>query len=130
MGLKLKPRKCQSLSVKAGKSVDLVFSLGEAQISSILHDKYHKFLGGFYTFDFTTAYVAGVIRDKISDQMKSIDSLLVWSEYKVRMYAQYLLNSYRFMFLIHDLTRSQLGDLESLTHSYLKRWLGLPRGAS
>ena len=108
MGLKLKPRKCQSLSVKAGKSVDLVFSLGEAQISSILHDKYHKFLGGFYTFDFTTASVAGVTRDKICDQLKRIDSLLVRSEYKVRMYADYLLNSYRFMFSVHDLTRSQV----------------------
>ena len=71
-----------------------------------------------------------MIRDKISDQLKNIDLLLVRSEYKVRIYAEYLLGACRFMFSIHDLTRSQLNDLECLTHSYLKRWLGLPRGAS
>ena len=41
MGLKLKPRKCRSLSVKSGKSEEIVFSLGDDAISSILHDKYH-----------------------------------------------------------------------------------------
>ena len=65
-------------------SKQCVFSLGEARISSILHDKYHKFLGFFYTFDFLTASVA-----------------------------------YQFMFAIHDLNRSQLNELESLTHSFL-----------
>ena len=54
MGLKLKPRKCRSLSIRAGKSEEIVFSFGNAEISSILHDKYHKFLGGFYTFDFSS----------------------------------------------------------------------------
>ena len=34
------------------------------------------------------------------------------------------------MFSVHDMSRSQLNALEALTHSYLKRWLGLPRGAS
>ena len=38
MGLKLKPRKCRSLSVKAGRSHEIEFSLGDATISSILHD--------------------------------------------------------------------------------------------
>ena len=110
--------------------LSIYLSFGDAEISSILHDKYHKFLGGFYTFEFTTASVADVIGDKISDQLRNIDSLLVRSEYKVRIYAEYLLGACRFMFAIHDLNRSQLHVLESLTHSYLKRWLGLPRGAS
>lgn len=34
------------------------------------------------------------------------------------------------MLSIHDLSKCQLSDLESLTHSYMKRWLGLPQGAS
>ena len=130
MGLKLKPGKCRSLSVKAGKSVELVFSIGEAQIASILHDRCHKFLGGIYTFDFASTSIVAVIRDKLSGQLKNIDNLLVRSEYKARIYADYLLGSLRFILSVHDLNRSQLNDLESLTHSYLKRWLGLPRGAS
>ncbi len=47
MGLKLKPRKCRSLSIRAGKSEEIAFVLGESEIASILHDKYYKFLGGF-----------------------------------------------------------------------------------
>ena len=48
----------------------------------------------------------------------------------VRIYSEYLLGACRFVLSIHDLNGSQLADLESLTHSYLKRWLGLPRCAS
>ena len=50
MGLKLKPRKCRSLTIRAGKSEEVVFSLGEDEILSILRDKYHKFLGGIFNF--------------------------------------------------------------------------------
>ena len=122
MGLKLKPRKCRSLSIKAGKSVDLVFTLGESEISSILHDAYHKFLGGFYTFDFTASSVADVIKKRVSDQLKNIDSLLVRDEYKVRIYSEYFLGANRFVFSIHDLCLTQLNDLNALTHRFLKKW--------
>ena len=68
MGLKLKPRKCRSLSVRAGKSEAIPCSFGEAEIASILNDKYHKFLGGFYTFEFSTASVADIIKERMGDQ--------------------------------------------------------------
>ena len=130
MGLKLKPRKCRSLSVRAGRSEEVAFSLGEAEIASILHDKYHKFLGGFYTYDFSTASVAGIIKERMGDQLENIDSLLIRNEYKVRIYSEYFLSSYRFIFSVHDLNKTQIKALGSLTHSYLKEWLGLPKGAS
>ena len=65
MGLKLKPRKCKSLSIKAGKSVDIGFLLGDSLIGSILNDAYHKFLGGIFTFACTPSSVASVVEDKI-----------------------------------------------------------------
>ena len=34
------------------------------------------------------------------------------------------------MFFIHHLGKSQISGIEDLTHSFLKRWLGLPRCAS
>ena len=130
MGLKLKPRKCRSLSVKAGKSVEIDFTLGESTIASILNDKCHKFLGGMYTFDNSTASVANVIQEKVDDQLKFIDGLLVRNEYKFRIYADYFLGSLRFLFSVHDLNKTQLKSLDALSHRYLKNWLGLPRGAS
>ena len=128
MGLRLKPRKCRSLSIRAGKSEEIAFCLGDVEIASILHDKFHKFLGGFYTFDFSTASVAGIIKERMGDQLKNIDSLLVRNEYKVRIYSEYLLGSYRFLFSVHDLSKTQIKALDDLSHGYLKDWLGLPLG--
>ena len=129
MGLKLKPRKCRSLTVRAGKSEEVVFSLGESEIASILHDKYHKFLGGFYVFDFSATSVAAVIKERVGDQLKNIDDLLVRNEYKVRIYSDYFLGSCCFIFSEHDLNKSHI-KAPDLTHKYLKKWLGLPRCAS
>ena len=130
MGLKLKPRKCKSLSIKAGKSVEIGFVLGDSPIGSILHDAYHKFLGGIYTFSCSSSVSASVVKAKIHSQLENIDKLLVRNEYKVRIYADYYLSSLRFLFSIHDLHKRQINDLENLTHSFLKKWMGLPRGAS
>jgi len=90
MGLKLKPRKCRSLSIKAGKSEEVAFSLGEDEIRSILHDKYHKFLGGLYTFNYTASSIATVIIERVSDQLKNLDSALIRNEYKVCIYTIYI----------------------------------------
>ena len=130
MGLKLKPRKCKSLSIKAGKSVDIGFFLGDSLIGSILNDAYHKFLGGIFTFACTPSSVASVVEDKIRKHLINIDELMVRKEYKARIYSDYLLGSLRFLFSIHDLHKRQIETLEALTHRYLKKWLGLPRGAS
>ena len=130
MGLKLKPRKCKSLSIKAGKSVEIGFFLGDAAIGSILHDSYHKFLGGIYTFACSPSAVASVVKRKIQSQLENIDKLLVRNEYKVRIYSEYFLGSLRFLFSVHDLHKRQINELEALSYSYLKKWLGLPRGAS
>ena len=40
------------------------------------------------------------------------------------------MGSNRFLFSIHDLCSSQIDSLESLTHSFLKKWLGIPQGGT
>ena len=124
MGLKLKPHKCRSLTGLE----EVVFPLGESEIASILHDKYHKFLGGSYVFDFSTTSVAAVIKERVGDQL-NIDDLLVRNEYKVRIYSDYFLGSCCFIFSVHDLNKSHI-KAPDLTHKYLKKWLGLPWCAS
>ena len=83
-------------------------------------------MGGMYTFDNSTASVANVIQEKVNDQLKFIDGLLVRNEYKFRIYADYFLGSLRFLFSVHDLNKTQLKSLDALSHRYLKNWLGLP----
>ena len=84
-------------------------SLGESQIASILHDSYHKFLGGFYTFTCSTASVACVIKERIGGQLENINNLLVRDAFKVRIYSEYFLGSLRFLFSVHDMSKTQIG---------------------
>ena len=93
-------------------------------IASILHDKCHKFLGGIYTFDCSVTSVAAVIKERMSDQLKNVDDLLIRNEYKVRIYKDYFLGSIRFLFSVHDLHKTQIDELEKLSHSYLKKMAG------
>jgi hypothetical protein len=62
--------------------------------------------------------------------LKNIDGCLVRDECKVRIYKEYFLPANRFILSIHDLTKTDLGDLDALTNSYLKSWLGMPQGGS
>ena len=130
MGLKLKPRKCKSLSICAGKSTEIQFQLNNNALKSILDDKYHKFLGGLYTFDNTSKSKAGIIYDVFYNGLENIDALLIRNELKVRIYSEYFLGSKRFLFSIHDLHSSQISEIENLTHRYIKKWLGIPRSGS
>jgi hypothetical protein len=40
------------------------------------------------------------------------------------------LRANRYIFLIHDLTKTDLKKLDDLTHKYLKSWLGMPQSGS
>ena len=74
--------------------------------------------------------MADIFKERMGAQLKNIDALLVRNQYKVRIYSEYFLGSYRFLFSIHDLCATHIKALDDLTHKYLKGWLGLPRGAS
>ena len=130
MGLKLKPSKCKSLSIRSGRSENIEFVLGDDAIKSIIHETSHTFLGAHYTFASSGCAVADIVYDKLKTGVENIDSLLIRNEYKVRVYSEYFLGANRFIFSIHDLNLSQLRRMEELTHRYLKRWLGMPQSGS
>jgi hypothetical protein len=44
--------------------------------------------------------------------------------------ASYISGVNRFILLIHDLTKTDLEDLDALANGYLKSWLGMPRSGS
>ena len=121
MGLKLTPRKCKSLSICSGKSSNIAFNLGTNTLNSIIHERCDKFLGGLYTFENTPKSKANIIYDVFNDGLMNIDDLLIRNELKVKIYSEYFLGSKRFLFSIHDLTTSQIDQIESLTHSYIKK---------
>jgi hypothetical protein len=128
MGLVLKPRKCKSLSIKAGCSAVVKFSLGDYAMVSIKQDPYMKFLGGFINYD--GKGVPQLIYGKKKMGHENIKSCLVLDEHKVRIYKEYFLPANCFILSIHDLTKTDLKELDDLTHRYLKSWLGMPKSGS
>jgi hypothetical protein len=62
--------------------------------------------------------------------LENIDKCLVCDERKIRIYKEYFLPANRFILLIHDLTKTDLGKLDALANMYLKSWQGMPQGGS
>jgi hypothetical protein len=125
MGLVLKPRKCKSLSIKAGCSAAEEFKLGDYTMASIRDDPYMKFLGGYITY---RKGVPGLIKGKIEHGLENIEKCLVSDEGEV--HKEYFLPANRFILSIHDLTKTDLWKLDAFAHRYLKSWLGMPQGGS
>jgi hypothetical protein len=124
MILVLKPRKCKLLSIKAGCSAAELFRLGDYTMASIRDDPYMKFLSDYITYK--GKGVAGLIYKKLERGLKNINDCLVRDKHKVRLYKEYFLPVNCSILLIHDLTKTDLGDLDTLTNRYLKSWLGMP----
>ena len=47
-----------------------------------------------------------------------------------KIYSEYLLPSKQFLLTVHQLTKTQLSNLDTLTDKHIKKWAGLPRSAT
>ena len=66
-------------------------------------------------YTISTATVADIFKERMGAQLKNIDALLVRNQYKVRIYSEYFLGSYRFLFSIHDLCATHIKALDVLS---------------
>lgn len=55
---------------------------------------------------------------------------MIRPEFKLVIYAKYLLPSLRFLLTVHTLTKTTLSHLDDITEKYLKLWIGLPQCAT
>ena len=129
MGLKLKASKCKSLSIVSGKAMPISFHINHTELDT-LDKENHKFLGSTITFSGKQKETLKVVKDHFESRLKSIDSLLIRNEYKLKIYKDYLLPASRFILTVHNLTETSLTSLDSLVTKYLKSWLGLPSSAT
>jgi hypothetical protein len=100
-------------------------SLGDYAMASIKQDLYMKFLGGCITYG--GKGVPNLIYEKMKGGLENIKSCLVHDELKVRIYKEYSLPANRLVLSIHDLTKTDLKNLDNLSPRYLKSWLGMPQ---
>jgi len=125
MGLKIKPAKCRSLSICAGKPTSIIFDVASSKIPSIETDE-QKFLGQRLFFTNKEKDKVEYMYKILQEKLQNIDKTPIRSEYKVIIYARYLLPSLRFILTVHSFTKSSLEHLDNMTEKLLKKWTGLP----
>mgnify|MGYP003407069818 CR=1 FL=1 len=129
LGLKLKPTKCNSLSIASGKPTNIQFALGDTPIPSIQENPI-KFLGAFISYDGKPQETYNYLASQLKTKLSNIDKSPIRNEFKIRIYKDYLLPSLRFSLTIQDLHTTHLSALDKITSKYLKSWSGLPRSAT
>jgi len=125
MGLKVKPAKCRSFSICAGKPTSIIFNIDSHQVPSIETDE-QKFLGQKIFFTDKEKDRLAYLKVLLEEKLTNIDKVLIRSEYKLAIYSRYLLPSLQFILTVHSLTKTSLDQLDNLTEKFLKKWTGLP----
>ena len=120
MNLTLKPSKCRSLSIVSGKYKDISYTLGDHNID-LVREKLEKYLGSLITHTFKSSDHFAFIEKKLKSMLDNISSSLVRNEYKLAVYTRYALPSLRYCLTVHDLTDTQLKQLDSITNNVVKQ---------
>ena len=129
MGMKLKPSKCRSFSLRGGKPEAIHFKIGENVIPSI-RDEEQKFLGKLLFFNGKPEETFNYVSEIFKEGIARIEKSMVRNEFKLWIYANYFLPSKRFLLTVHTLTQSQLKTLDTLTDKAIKTWVGVPKSAT
>ena len=71
-----------------------------------------------------------LLEKTIKEKLENLEQTAIRPEYKLEVYQMYILPSIRFLLTVHDLPTTHLHQLDTFADQYLKRWAGLPRGAT
>jgi len=125
MGMRLKPAKCRSFSIRSGLPSRINFTIGETEIPNIFQEE-QKFLGKllFPTGKLSDAF--NYIKSEFETKLININALLFWDEYKVWICQHYFIPSIRFLLTVHTISQSHLKKLDTFTDKFVKKWTGLP----
>jgi len=129
MGLMLKPSKCRSFSLQSGKPTNVAFLIGSNPIPSIETED-QKFLGKMLFFSGKESDKLQYLTNILQSKLDNINKVAIRNEFKLAIYKRYLLPSLRFLFTVHDLTKSSLKKLDDVADKMLKAWIGLPKCAT
>ena len=127
--MQLKPSKCRTFTISAGKQVRQPFSFGTHNIPSIADEDQH-YLGAKVFFLGKEAEVATELKKKIEEKLTNLEQTLVRNEYKLAVLSRYLIPSLRFILTVHDLNKTTLKSLDTLCDKYAKKWAGMPRSGT
>jgi len=125
MKLKLKPTKCVTMSISSGKPIINNFHLGTDAIGTF-ESTSHKFLGSSISLRGKQKETFDTVKAHFLHRLERIDNTLLRGEFKCKMYGQYLLGASHFTLTVHSLTKSDIDNLDSICHRYIKNSVGSP----
>ena len=129
MGMKLKPSKCRSFSIRSGKPVIINYDIEGYKVPSIAEEE-QKFLGRVLFFSGKSQDCFNLLKSVIKEKLENLGNTAVRNEFKIEVYNIYILPSIRFLLTIHDIPKTHLLKLDTMADQYLKKWAGLPRCAT
>ena len=102
MGMKIKPSKCRSFSLKSGSPSIVHFNIEENVIPSIAEEE-QTFLGRLLFFSGKSEECFEHLKTVIKEKIENLDKTLIRPEFKMEIYKMYILPSLRFIFQRHTL---------------------------
>ena len=129
MGMKVKPSKCRSFSIKKGSPEIVHFDIEGYKVPSIAEEE-QKFLGRVLFFSGKSSECFELLESKVKEKLQNLEKMAVRNEFKLEIYKIYVLPSLRFLLTVHDLPITHLKKLDAVADKYLKSWAGLPKCAT
>ena len=127
--------KCMSFGIckKATKSVPFkpkLFINGEAIQPTELGESF-EYLGRWFNFKMDNKKHKEELTEIVTHIMNRVDSLPLHPKNRIMLYSRYLMSELSWHLTIADIEQTWvINQLDSLAHSYLRRWLEIPANGS
>ena len=129
-GMKFKPQKSRSLSLKKGKvSPNLMFTIDEEAIPTVSQQPV-KSLGRVYDASLKDSARARETKEATLAGLARIDGCGLQGRYKIWIFQHILLPKLLWPLLVYEVCLSTVESIEATISKFLRRWLGVPPGFS
>ena len=105
------------------------FYIGDNLVPSIFHEE-HNFLCKMQFFHGKSQDTFDFLKDTFKARLDNVDNLMIRNEQQILIDQNYFISSIRFLLPDHELSMTHVKQLDAFTHTYLKRWAGLPPSAT
>ena len=90
MGMKIKPSKCRSFSIRSGKISNVKYFIEDKPVPSTQEEE-QKFLGRVLFHDGKSEDCFNLLKETIENKIENLNKTKIREEYKIEIYSMYIL---------------------------------------
>ncbi len=125
--MKIKPSKSRSLSIRKGVRDDrTVFTAGGEKIP-LLKEQPVRSLGREYTPELSDRQMGKLVQKQLREGLEKIDSSQLPGKLKVWCYQFTLFQRVMWPLKVSEIPSSLASRMDTISNTYIRKWLGLPR---